>query len=225
MLYQTITTLSLLLFLTSSKCTAETIINTTIHTPSTNLYLQRSPSGSLILFPFTTTTSPPPPTFISNSSFVSQDTLQNHLVYFPSDLTATNLSRVLLQPLSQIPLGARGLRLTYMQGSSGLDGIYIGTDTLENGLYLIACVPLILNNNITLLVARNSPFPPNVEFTNDVNRSYLPFTTLGFQHDGCEAVTLVAGDGGVEALAWGSVAPKFGVIGEEEVQYVGGVSD
>ncbi|KAF3182009.1 hypothetical protein TWF225_006508 [Orbilia oligospora] len=222
MLYQTITTLSLL-FLTSSTCTAD-IINTTIHTPSTNLYLQRSPSGSLILFPFTTT-SPPPPTFISNSSFISQDTLQNHLVYFPSDLTATNLSRVLLQPLSQMPLGARGLRLTYMQGSSGLDGIYIGTDTLENGVYLIACVPLILNNNITLLVARNSPFPPNVEFTNDVNAGYLPFTTLGFQHDGCEAVTLVAGDSGVEPLAWGSVAPKFGVIGEEEVQYVGGVSD
>ncbi|KAF3223655.1 hypothetical protein TWF679_000093 [Orbilia oligospora] len=218
MLYQTITT-TLLLLLTSSTSTAN-IINTTIHTPSTNLYLQRSPSGSLILFPFTTT--PPPPTFISNSSFISQDTLQNNLVYFPSDLTATNLSRILLQPLSEIPLGARGLRLTYMQGSSGLEGIYIGTDTLENGLYLVACVPLILNNNITLLVARNSPFPPNVEFTNDVNRSYLPFTTLGFQHDGCEAVTLVAGDGGVEALAWGSVAPKFGVIGEEEVQYVGG---
>ncbi|KAF3232278.1 hypothetical protein TWF192_010039 [Orbilia oligospora] len=217
MLYQTITTT--LLLLTSSTSTAN-IINTTIHTPSTNLYLQRSPSGSLILFPFTTT--PPPPTFISNSSFISQDTLQNNLVYFPSDLTATNLSRILLQPLSEIPLGARGLRLTYMQGSSGLEGIYIGTDTLENGLYLVACVPLILNNNITLLVARNSPFPPNVEFTNDVNRSYLPFTTLGFQHDGCEAVTLVAGDGGVEALAWGSVAPRFGVIGEEEVQYVGG---
>ncbi|KAK6329913.1 hypothetical protein TWF718_003340 [Orbilia javanica] len=210
--------LSLLLLLPVSL---STVLNTTVHTPTNNLYLQRSPSGSLVLIPFES--SPPPATFVSNASIITQDTSSNYLIYFPSELSATNLSRVLLEPLSSMPLNARGLQLTYMQGSSGLNGVYIGTDSLNNGMYLVACIPLIYNNNITLLVARNSPFPPEVEFTNDLNQAYLPFTTLGFEQDGCQAVTLVAGEDGIEGLAWGSVAPGFGGIDEEDLRFVGGV--
>ncbi|KAK6497114.1 hypothetical protein TWF506_004589 [Arthrobotrys conoides] len=210
------------ILLISLKCLLITaqVINTTLHTPSTDLYIQRSPSGSLTLIPFTT---PPLPNFISNSSFITQDTSSNYLLYFPQEIATTNLSRILLQPISQIPKGARGLRLTYMQGSAGLDGIYIGTDTLGNGFYIVACVPRILNNRITILLAKNSPFPPNVEFTNDINQEYLPFTTLGYQHNGCDPLTIVAGDSGIDALAWGSVAPGFGGIGEEDLEYVGDV--
>ncbi|KAK6514509.1 hypothetical protein TWF281_004707 [Arthrobotrys megalospora] len=207
---------SLLTLLLLTFSTAQ-LLNVTVHTPTQNIYLQRSPSGSLVFWQYNTTT--PPATLVSNNSLISRDIDGRYLIYFPSEIQATNLSRVLLQPIDQIPLGARAFQLTYMQGTGNLDGVFIGTDTLGNGMYLIACTPKQYMNNITLIAARNSPFPPEVQFTVDSNLPYLPFTTLGFPQDGCGAVTLVAE--GVNPLAWGSVAPDFVAISQEDNEYAG----
>ncbi|KAK6360857.1 hypothetical protein TWF730_006973 [Orbilia blumenaviensis] len=216
-----ISALFALIFLLFTYLSLADVLNVTIHTPTDNLYLQRSSSGSLTIWQYKD--SPPPSTFVSNDSFISRDTDGRYLIYFPSEIQATNLSRILLQPIDKIPIGARGFRLSYMQGSAGLDGVFIGTDIVGNGMYIVACVPQYLNNNITILAAKNSPFPPEVQFTSDSNLPYLPFTTLGFPHDGCQPVTFVT-ESEVAPLAWGSVAPSFEAISEADTEYIGGIS-